>query len=143
MEVTRHEIRELALQTLYSMGSNNDLSEQESIQNVLEYKLKTDELTEAIPEYLEFLVNGVNQSQKGLDEKIAPKLGKKWTIDRLPKMSLVILRLGLFEILYSNEVPQKVAINEAIELAHQYSDPDDASFINAVLSNFIDDKNAG
>ncbi|MGR3741643.1 transcription antitermination factor NusB [Companilactobacillus sp. DQM5] len=140
MEFTRHEIRELVLQVLYSIDSQKDIEEKESIENILRYKYDIDDESEVtIPEYLEFLVNGVNQSKSGLDEKISTKLGKKWSIDRLPKISLIILRIGLFEILYSKDVPQKVAINEAIELAHQFSDPDDASFINAVLSNFIDD----
>ncbi|MDO1605559.1 transcription antitermination factor NusB [Lactobacillus sp. YT155] len=139
MEINRHEIRELALQVLYSMDSN-ELSEQEAIENALRYKFSIDdEDSVEIPDYLEFLVNGVRQSKTGLDEKISTKLGKKWSIDRLPVINLDILRLGLFEILYSNEVPQKVGINEAIELAHQYSDDDAAGFINAVLSNFIDD----
>lgn len=141
MEITRHTTRELALQALYSMESDTELSEQAAMENAL--KLQSDiedEGTVVIPDYLEFLTNGVVQSKAGLDEKISSKLGKKWSINRLPKINLLILRLGLFEILYSKEAPQKVSINEAIELSHQYSDPDASSFINAVLSNFIDDK---
>lgn len=139
MEITRHTIRELATQVLYSMDSDKDLSEEQAIANVLSLNNPEDEGENKVPEYLEFLINGVVQSREGLDEKIASNLGKRWTIDRLPKINLVILRLGLFEILYSKEAPQKVAINEAIELAHQFSDDDAASFINAVLSNYITD----
>ena len=68
-----------------------------------------------------------------LDEKIS-EISDGWQIGRLGKPELAILRLALYEMLYDEEVPFRVAINEAVELAKKYCNPDASGFINAVLA---------
>lgn len=89
--------------------------------------------------YIEAIVGGVNSLSEEIDELIKPKL-KKWTINRLSKINLAILRLAIYEIVYDNEIPDKVAANEAIELAKKYGGDESASFINGVLGSIIKDK---
>ena len=68
-----------------------------------------------------------------LDEKIS-EISDGWQIGRLGKPELAILRLALYEMLYDEEVPFRVAINEAVELAKKYCNPDASGFMNAVLA---------
>ena len=67
-----------------------------------------------------------------LDETLA-SYSKKWKLNRLPKVSLTVLRLALYEMEFVDDLPDSVAINEAVELAKKYGSQEDASFINGVL----------
>lgn len=71
-----------------------------------------------------------------LDELIKKYL-KGWKLERIPKVNISILRLALYEIIYENGVPGKVAVNEAVELAKKYSGEDDYMFINGVLGSYL------
>lgn len=95
-----------------------------------------------VPEYLVTLVNGVTEKEAELDEQISPLLANKWSISRLANPDLIILRLGLYEMEYSAEVPTRVALNEALELAKEFSDDNSRRFINGVLSKLFDKADA-
>ena len=71
-----------------------------------------------------------------IDDKISSSL-KNWTIDRISKVNLSILRLAVCEIMYIEDIPFQVSINEAVELAKKYSDDDAPSFVNGVLASII------
>ncbi len=71
-----------------------------------------------------------------LDDRIRPFL-KEWTIDRLPRLTLSILRLAFYELIFSPNIEPPVVINEAVELAKEYTTEKDAKFINGVLGQFI------
>ena len=71
-----------------------------------------------------------------IDDLLNEKLDG-WTVDRLPKVELAILRLGTYEILYDESVPTGVAINEAVELDKSYDDPETVAFVNGVLGGFM------
>lgn len=71
-----------------------------------------------------------------LDELIKKYL-KGWKLERIPKVNISILRLALYEIIYEDGVPGKVAVNEAVELAKKYSGEDDYMFINGVLGSYL------
>ena len=71
-----------------------------------------------------------------LDEKIKPYL-KGWTMDRIGKTDLAILRLAVYEIFYRDDIPYKVSINEAVELAKSFCDDASPSFINGVLAGVV------
>lgn len=82
-------------------------------------------------EYMNRMFEGVVAEQESLDETIAAHL-RGWTIERISKVDLAILRLGAYE-LHIGEVPAGIVINEAVELANQYSSDKAGSFINGVL----------
>lgn len=98
-----------------------------------------DALLEEIPEcesnlgYIEKVVKGVCEKEKELENIISSHLKKGWTISRISKTSLAILKLAIYEIKYVDDVPAKVAINEAVNLAKKYGADDEPSFVNGLL----------
>ncbi|MCD2256206.1 transcription antitermination factor NusB [Agrilactobacillus fermenti] len=137
-EVNRHNIRKIAFQTLFMIYSNHIDDSQDAIERVwaLTQRLKTDEEI-VIPDYLIYLVDGVLNQQSDIDAKIQASLKTGWSLPRLNRSDLIILRLGVFEIIFETELPKKVAINEAIELAKEFGDDTSRAFINGVLSKFV------
>ena len=90
------------------------------------------ELSDADKEYVHKSVETCFENLEKIDSAISPLL-KKWTISRLPKVSLSVLRLAVTEMLYIDDIPFQVSINEAVELAKQYGDDDAPAFINGIL----------
>jgi len=90
------------------------------------------ELSESDKEYVKKCVSVCFENLSDIDDKVTPLLNK-WTLSRLPKVSLSILRLGVAEMIYFDEIPYQVSINEAVELAKAYGDDDAPAFINGVL----------
>ncbi len=86
--------------------------------------------------YSKSLAIGVVSKRAEIDEKIKLFL-RKWKIDRIASVSLAILEIAFYEILYVDDVDSPVAINEAVELAKKYAGDDEPAFINGVLGNFI------
>ncbi|KRM30054.1 hypothetical protein FD32_GL000777 [Limosilactobacillus panis DSM 6035] len=82
------------------------------------------------------MVKGVSDHQDELDQQISSLLARDWTIDRLVKPDLIILRIALYEIQYVDGVPTAVAINEALELAKAFSNDKSRKFINGALGKF-------
>ncbi len=139
--LTRREIREKALQALFPLDFNVDLNKKDAIVQALEFDhedwISADE-EEFVPEYLDFLVEGVVVKKQELDQLIQNYL-KNWSVQRLAKIDLIILRIALFEMNYVSDVPGKVALNEALELTKKYSDDASRKFVNGVLSNALKD----
>lgn len=126
--MSRKESRMQAFQTLFQIEiKDNSLSIEEAIDFI------KDDNEDLDFEFIHWLVTGVKDHEPVLDDKIQPHL-KEWTINRLLKTDRIILRMATFELLNSS-TPQKVVINEAVELAKQFSDDDHYKFINGVLSN--------
>lgn len=90
-------------------------------------------------EYVKRVVKGIEENKDSLDKEIEKYL-RNWTLNRLPKVDAAILRICTYEFLYEQDIPEKVSINEAIELAKKYSSEKSAPFINGVLGNMIKDK---
>jgi len=91
------------------------------------------------PELVEFarsLVNGVRRNRAELDERLA-STADNWSLDRMPATDRNVMRLGAFEILYS-ETPDRVAINEAVELAKRFGTNQSAQFVNGILDRFLE-----
>ncbi len=80
------------------------------------------------------LFSGVIREQENLDKQITPYL-VGWELHRLAAVDRCLLRLALYEIVYREDIPHVVSINEALELAKKYSSPDSVSFINGILDN--------
>ncbi|MBE6065353.1 transcription antitermination factor NusB [Clostridium cochlearium] len=144
----RKKSREMTMQLLFEMiikkenymeiiNTLREASEdEEDINGILGEKKEIDkeriDLDEVDLEYLIHTLKGVQENIEVLDEHIEKYL-KNWTLNRLAKVDLAILRLCSYEILFSNEVPNNVAINEAVELAKKYGDDKSPAFINAIL----------
>lgn len=130
MSMSRHDIRRLAFQTLFAMSSNPDAVAADVYQTVLGSNIEA-------PEYLTQLVDGVNEHLAEIDEVISAHLKKGWPISRLNKTDLILMRIAVYEIKFVDEVPDKVSLNEALELSKEFSDETSRRFINGVLSNLI------
>ncbi|MFD1393619.1 transcription antitermination factor NusB [Lacticaseibacillus jixianensis] len=126
----RHDTRAAAFKALFALASNPDADRADVYEEALPKG-------EEAPVYLTTLVDGVLANQGALDAQITEKLKKGWTLQRLSKPDLILLRLGLFEIQHVADVPDKVAVNEALELAKTYSSDADAKFINGILGHFV------
>ncbi len=119
-ELSRHEIRKMALQALFPLDFNKDLTKQDAIMHAIElehHELIDEEQEHFVPVYLDQLVAGVCHYKEALDEVIQSHLKAGWKIQRLSKMDVTILRIALYEMIYVDNVPNRVALNEAIELA--------------------------
>jgi N utilization substance protein B len=84
-------------------------------------------------DFAEVLVNGVNEHIESLDRLISER-ARDWTLDRMPVIDKNLLRMALFEMLYLEEVPSAVAINEAVDLAKTYSTEGSSRFVNGLLA---------
>lgn len=123
---TRSKARKAALDLLYE-GDIRNRSAAELLNT------RKNELEYLIREYTEFLVAGVVEKRERLDEIISMR-AKEWDLDRMPVVDRNILRLGTFELLWGNDLPEGVAISEAVELAKTLSTEDSATYINGVLA---------
>ncbi len=128
----RHLSRSIVLQSLFEWDIQS--LEKNAVQSVLERNIDEFAPNRSDLPFMERLLDGVLQKQKELDlviEKAAPE----WPLDRISPVDRNILRLGLYELLFADrsEVPAKVAINEAIELAKQFGGENSSRFINGVL----------
>ncbi|OXS80362.1 transcription antitermination factor NusB [Domibacillus enclensis] len=123
--MNRRTAREKGIQALYQMDLSGAESA-EAIANVLDGD-------ESDSTYLHEIVSGVEQHRDEIDEVIKKNL-ENWSFDRLAKVDRNILRLAVYEMNHSEDVPAKVAVNEAIELAKYFSDERAGKFINGVLS---------
>lgn len=83
--------------------------------------------------YITAVLSGVYEKKPELDRIISEKLKKGWTLSRISKTAHVIMQLAIYEMKYVEDVPPKVAINEAVELAKRYGTETDAPFINGLL----------
>ena len=120
----RRVAREKALQALFQIDMS-DIEPEVALRNVLE--------EEEMDAYLEQLVLGFIENQERIDGEIRQNL-EKWSFDRLAKVDRNILRLGVFELLFVEDVPNNVVINEAVEIAKIFGDDQSSKFINGVLS---------
>ena len=89
--------------------------------------------------YIEELVGGVEEKGEFLLEIIAPTL-KDWSISRISKVNLALLKLAVFEIYFIEDIPAKVSVSEAVKLAKTYAGKDSAAFVNGVLGTVIANK---
>ena len=120
---------EIAMELLFSMEISKNSYEEtiECFVEDYERDLKTIDL-----EYIKEVMKSVVDHKEEIDEIIKNSL-INWTIDRVSKVNLTIVRLAIAEMLYIDDVPEVVAINEAIELTKKYSDDKSVSFVNGAL----------
>jgi N utilization substance protein B len=119
--------REIALQVLYLMEQNPSVDPAE-IERFIERRLREPKLRT----FARALVAGVRQHQPEIDGLIS-RVAENWRLDRMAAIDRNILRLGAFEMIYCPDMPPKVAINEALELAKRYSTAQSSRFVNGIL----------
>ena len=127
--MTRHELRERIFQTVFQIPFYED-----EVPEIV-YK-EYEELTDEEHEYVNDKVEAIRAKLPEIDKEIESH-SNKWKIKRLGKSELAILRVAVYEIKFDGDIPDKVAVNEAIELAKQYCDEKSAGFINGVLSGLL------
>jgi N utilization substance protein B len=127
----RRKAREIVLQSLYE-AEFSELSSEVILENQTSRRSSGSDTVEYARELLSMTLANID----ALDEKIASVL-KNWEMDRISLVDKNILRFALSEILYFPQVPSKVIINEAIEIAHKYSSQDAGKFVNGILDRFV------
>ena len=133
--MNRSEIREVVLKFLYSLELQKlkKYEYKEQIKLFLEANEIEDKKVE---KYIKDAVYGIESNRKEIINKIKDELSEKWDISRLSKISLAILKLAVYEMIYA-KVPYKVVINEAVELAKKYGDDSTPAFVNGILASVV------
>lgn len=137
MASNRHLGRIIALQTLYEQDfrreAGDDKFDLDSVlaRNISRYEDMVDDKA-----FIERLVKGVAAYEADLDARLQP-IAPEWPIDQIARMDRVVLRIGLFELEHEKDVPPKVVINEAVELAKAFGGDNSSKFINGVLGTVM------
>lgn len=123
----RREARELALQMLYAQDTlRGDLRE------TLRGFREGVEAGDRTREFAETLVKGVQEQRETIDQAILAR-SKNWALSRMPRVDLNIMRLAAYELMFRRDIPKKVSINEAIEIAKKFGDKESPAFVNGIL----------
>ncbi len=131
--MSRKKARDTAFKCIYQMEFSKEVNIDEILQNnFLEHNNDEDE-----KEYISLVVLGVKEHLKEIDENILSKL-KDWTIERITKIDLAILRLAIYEILYIEDLSNKISANEAVELAKTYGSDNSSNFVNGIIAKVIE-----
>ena len=125
----RRKARALALQALYEIDSVGHGTEE-----VITHLLANEVLSEENAAFIRELVSGVIQNKEKIDQNIR-RFAPAWPIEQIPVIDRNILRLAIFELLFDNKAPVKVAINEAVELAKRFGSDNSPKFVNGVLGS--------
>ena len=143
--MNRSTAREIAMhfafELVFSDIKANELLERELTEEAFALRGQDEELYAECPSgeyrnYVVRLVHGVDEHGAELDGYIA-KYAKGWKFSRIDRVAAAIMRVTMFEILYMPEVPNKVAINEAVEIAKKYLEEDVVKFVNGILGSFV------
>jgi transcription antitermination protein NusB len=125
----RRESRELALQILYALDANPSVGIRETLQTFREEQ--TDVLSR-VREFAEGLVQGVQEHRAVIDAAIKAR-SKNWTLVRMPRVDLNVMRMATYELMFRQDIPKKVSINEAIEIARKFGNKESPAFVNGIL----------
>ena len=136
--MNRTKSRELAFKLLYEKEIQKELEDE----NLAIFYESNEIEDEDQKEYLNDILFGVSKNEEELNDLIKKHLKENWTIDRISKVNVSLLKLALYEMIYCN-LPYKVAINEVVELAKKYSDEQASPFINGILASIVKEKSLG
>lgn len=129
--MSRHKLREQVFKLLFRIEFNDSVEMEE--QKELFFTTSDIETIEEEDKYIEEHYQAVVDKLDEIDGLISSN-AKGWSIDRMSKVDLTILRLGVYEMIYDDTIPEVVALNEAIELAKEFGQDQSYSFINGVLA---------
>ena len=130
--MNRSAAREEVFKLLYSLEIQKDDSKEQTKMYIENAEI-SEEKTKI---FINSIVEGIEKNITEIEARISENLKKDWKIERISKINLVLLKLAIYEILYT-ETPYKVVINEAIELAKKYGDDTSSTFINGILASIV------
>lgn len=137
MASNRHLGRIIALQTLYEQELRLDANDTDFdvdavlARNITRYQETIDDIA-----FIKALVKGVGETAEQLDATLQP-VAPEWPIDQIARMDRIVLRIGLYELQNTKDVPPKVVINEAVELAKAFGGDNSSKFVNGVLGTVL------
>jgi N utilization substance protein B len=135
--MNRSAIRDLAFKFVYSMEIQKD----EELEAQRELYLEANEIEdENAKKYIEDISNGISKNSSKIISLIEKNLKSDWKIERINKVNLSILKLSIYELMFT-DLPYKVAINEAIELAKKYGEEEAPKFVNGILASVVKETN--
>lgn len=134
--MNRTQIREMEFKLIYSNEIQKDIDAEQVEIFMNENEIKTEENRKYILETF----NGISKNIDKINKLISDNLKEKWTMSRISKIDVSILKLAIYEMIYS-KLPYKVVINEAVELAKKYGEDSSKTFINGVLASIVKDNN--
>ena len=130
--MNRSVARELAFKLLYQIEIQKEVNRED-----IELFFENNEINSTqAQEYINDMVEGINNNSKEILESISKNLKQDWEIERVSKVNLALLKLAIYEIKYK-ELPYKVVINEVVELAKKYGEETSHSFINGILASVV------
>ena len=131
--MNRSAIRENAFKLIYSL----EIQQPENIEEQIELYLESNNINEEeAKKYISDVILGTRNNEEEILKNIEKNLKEEWKINRISKMDLSILKLAIYEIKYT-EIPYKVAINEAVELAKKYGEDKSKNFVNGILASIV------
>lgn len=130
----RTEARELFMQLLFQMDIQDDFGSELRDKFILEYMSESNQL-----DYFNRLYDSAVENLETID-KILEESSENWTINRISKVDLAILRLSAVEILYMSDIPDSASINEAVDMAKKFGNEDSGKFINGILGKVARNK---
>ena len=131
--MTRRQLREHIFKILFSLEFFTEDEVEEQIENYFENEITaTDEEKTEIADKVKAIL-----SKKAEEDKILSEVSEGWSLKRMGSSEREILRIATYEVNYDDNVPAKVAINEAVELAKKYGSDDAPSFVNGVLAKIV------
>lgn len=143
--MVRNTAREIAIHLSYELSFSSkkidELLDERLTKEAFAVLVEEDPLYQEVPnakqaEYIRRLVKGVDEHAAELDGYIE-KYAKGWKFSRIPLVASAIMRVAMYEILYMQDIPNSVAINEAVEIAKKYETPETVKFINGILGSFV------
>lgn len=134
--MTRKQSRDFAFKLLYQVDI-----QKEDAENVLELFYEQNEvINDNAKKYISNVVLGVQLNKEEIDAMIT-KYARGWSIDRMSKLAAAALRLAIFEVVYCSDIPDAVAVNEAVSLVKLYDTEESTGFVNGILASVLGDRN--
>lgn len=131
--MNRSAMREQAFKLIYSL----EITKQEELQEQVDLFLESNEIKdENAKKYIQDAIFGIEKNKETIESLIEKNLKTDWKMDRISKVDLSILKLAIYEIRYK-EIPFKVVINEAVELAKKYGEDSSKNFVNGILASVV------
>ncbi len=133
--MNRSAIRENAFKLIYSL----EIQKNENLEEQIDLFFESNDIKDVeAKKYIKNVVLGIDKNEEQILENIEENLKEDWKLNRISKMDLSILKLAIYEIKFT-DIPYKVAINEAVELAKKYGEDKSKNFVNGILASVVKD----